>query len=134
MKVWLQLIRHKTLLCKFFEVFLWTAVREKFWSFQNLSFTILDSFRKNFDYYKLRYRQYSCIREYSTATCFLVSCIPFIVYKKCVTTGNWKNTLFQKHVLNTRIIQKNDFYEQPNTEFQDFFAMKMAEVFWDVIC
>ena len=52
MKVWLQLISSQEAFVYFFEVFHWTVVGEKFWSFQNLSLTIPDGFRKNFDYRK----------------------------------------------------------------------------------
>ena len=58
-------------LCKFVKVFLWTVVRKKLWSLQNFCSTISDIFRKNFDYHKLRCERKSCVREYSTATCFL---------------------------------------------------------------
>ena len=52
MKVWLQLISSQEAFVYFFEVFHWIVVGEKFWSFQNLSLTIPDGFRKNFDYRK----------------------------------------------------------------------------------
>ena len=44
----------QALLCEVAEVFFLTVVSEKLWSLQNLSSTIPDSFRENFDYHKLR--------------------------------------------------------------------------------
>ena len=60
--------------------------------------------------------------------------MPFIVYKKCVATGKWKSHFFKNMFLTLKLFSKIIFTSNQNTEFQDFFAMKMAKAFWDVIC
>ena len=69
------------------------------------------------------------MREYSTATCFLVSYMPFIVYKKCVALETEKANFLKILFLTLKLFRKMISTSNQNTEFQGFFAIKMAEVF-----
>ena len=69
-------------------------------------------------------RQRECyyIREYSTITCFLVTCMPLLF---CIRNALrfLKNTLFKKHIV-TEVIPKNDFYEQTEYRITGFIVWK----------
>ena len=73
-------------------------------SLQNLCLTIPDSLRKNFDYHKLSYGEHSYIREYSTATCFLISCIPLLLYIRNVLLLETEKRAFLKAFLLWKIL------------------------------
>ena len=60
--------------------------------------------------------------------------MPFIVYKKCVALETEKANFLKILFLTLKLFRKMISTSNQNTEFQGFFAIKMAEVFWDVIC